>query len=183
MNIKSSFFAERSLTKIAAIFDTRSAAEMTVRQLQQQAGMSESQVKLLGPNDLKGVVDPPYSRKLEPEQSGIWHTLIRAHVAAGLIGILGGGMLFVFYTFAGNDAISSSPYQSLGVMLFFGGIAGLMTGGLLSLRPDHYRVMAAVKKAIKRGNWAVVSHPVNAEQTRLIMAELRLRSKHIVRSF
>lgn len=183
MNLKHIIFGERSLTKVAAVFDSRGKAQTAVMHLRQAAGMKESQVQLVGPDDTAGVVDAPLSRKLEPEQSGIWHTLIRTHVVTGSIGAIAGGLLSLGLMLAGNNAILSSPLLSLGVMIFFGGIFGLMIGGVLTLRPDHYRVMAFVRKAIKRGRWAVVSHPVNHDQTTLIMNELRNRHVDAVRSF
>lgn len=183
MNLKTAIFGERSLTKVAAVYESRASAETAVLRLRQVAGMNESQVKLVGPNDMAGVVEAPLSRQLEPEQAGIWHTLIRAHVVTGSIGAFSGALLSLGFMLAGNNAILSSPLLSMGVMVFFGGIFGLMLGGLLTLRPDHYRVMAAVRKAIKRGRWAVVSHPVNHDQTMLIMTELRNRGTQVVRSF
>ena len=183
MTLKTVIFGERSLTKIAAVFESLASAETAVLRLRQVAGMSESQVELVGPSDMRGVVEAPLSRKLEPESLGIWHTLIRTHVVTGAVGALAGGVLSLGLMLAGNPAILSSPLLSLGVMVFFGGIFGLLVGGLLSLRPDHYRVMAAVRKAIKRGRWAVVSHPVNHDQTLLIMNELHKRGEHVVRSF
>lgn len=183
MNFKTAIFGEHSLTKVAAVFDSRSAAETAVLRLRQVSGMNASQVNLVGPSDSAGVVDAPLSRKLEPEPAGIWRTLIRAHVVTGSIGVLAGGVLYLGYRLVGNTAVMSSPLLSLGLMFFYGGIFGLMVGGGLSLRPDHYRVMAAVRKAIKQGRWAVISHPVNHEQTTLVMNELHHRGVSVVRSF
>jgi len=182
MSFKTSLFGERSLTKVAAVFDTRDAAEIAVQRLQEVPGMSASQVQLVGPSDRSGGVAAPLSRKLEPEQAGIWRTLIRAHIVTGSIGAVAGCMLYLAFRWEHHPAILSSPLLSLVVMIFFGGIFGMMVGGLLTLRPDHYRVMASVRKALKRGRWAVVSHPVNTQQTTLVMNELRHRSLHVVRS-
>ena len=145
--------------------------------------MEDAQVKLVGPADSVGVVEAPISRKLEPEQAGIGRTMLRAHVTTAVIGMVAGALLYLIFRLAANTAVVSSPFLSLGVMLFFGGIFGLMLGGLIALRPDHYRVMATVRKAIKRGRWAVVSHPVNSEQTTLILNELHRYGAHVVRSF
>lgn len=183
MSLKQMLFGERSLTKVAAIFDSRSKAETTLLRLRQAAGMSEAQVKLVGPQDNAGIVDAPLSRKLEPESSGIWHTLLRAHAVTGAVGLVLGASLYGWLRFAGNDSIASYPLLSLVVLVFFGGIFGMLFGGLLSLRPDHYRVMAAVRKAIKRGRWAVISHPVNHEQTQEVMNELNRQHVNVVRSF
>jgi len=183
MSLKHILFGEQSLTKIAAIFDSRGRAETTALRLRQAAGMSESQIKLVGPQDTAGVVDAPLSRKLEPESSGIWHTILRAHLVTGLIGMALGGVLYLILWMMGNMSVASHPLLMLFVMLFFGTIFGSLLGGLLSLRPDHYRVMAAVRKAIKRGGWAVISHPVNHDQTREVINELHRHRVNVVRSF
>ncbi len=183
MSLKQILFGEQSLTKIAAIFDSRGRAETTALRLRQAAGMSESQIKLVGPQDTAGVVDAPLSRKLEPESSGIWHTILRAHLVTGLIGMALGGVLYLILWMMGNMSVASHPLLMLFVMLFFGTIFGALLGGLLSLRPDHYRVMAAVRKAIKRGGWAVISHPVNHDQTREVINELHRHRVNVVRSF
>lgn len=183
MGLKHILFGEQSLTKIAAIFDSRGRAETTALRLRQAAGMSESQIKLVGPQDTAGVVDAPLSRKLEPESSGIWHTILRAHLVTSLIGMALGGVLYLILWMMENMSVASHPLLMLFVMLFFGTIFGSLLGGLLSLRPDHYRVMAAVRKAIKRGGWAVISHPVNHDQTRDVINELHRHRVNVVRSF
>ena len=182
MKLKNILFGERSLTKVAAIFESRVQAETIALRLRQAAGMSEAQVKLVGPQDTTGVVDAPLSRKLEPESSGIWRTILRTHLVTGLIGMALGGLLYLSLWLAKNESILSHPLLGLMVMLFFGGIFGLLVGGLLSLRPDHYRVMAAVRKAIRRGRWAVISHPVNPDQTREVINELHRHHVDVVRS-
>ena len=182
MNIKQLFFGEKSLTKIAAIFDSRARAETTALRLRQAAGLSDAQIKLVGPQDTTGVVDAPLSRKLEPESSGIWHTILRTHLITGLIGMAMGAVLYAGLWMAGNDSVITHPFLMLLVTLFFGAIFGMLLGGLLSLRPDHYRVTAAVRKAIKRGGWAVISHPVNHDQTREVIDELERHKVNVVRS-
>ena len=46
MTLKTVIFGERSLTKIAAIFENLASAQTAVLRLRQVAGMSESQVEL-----------------------------------------------------------------------------------------------------------------------------------------
>jgi len=50
------------------------------------------------------------------------------------------------------------------VMMFFGGVAGLMLGGLVSLRPDHDRYVQATRDAMAAGNTTVVVHAFSADQ-------------------
>ncbi|MBT9566714.1 MAG: hypothetical protein IV085_00290 [Thiobacillus sp.] len=183
MKLKHIIFGERSLTKIAAVFENRDSAEHAAEYLTHAGMISDSQVNLVGPGDLAGPSSPPLSRKLEPEPSGIWHTLIRAHVFTGTLGAILGVLLYIGLMLSGNDAIQSTPYLSLFIMIFFGTTFGLLFGGLLTLRPDHYRVASLVRRAVAKGRWAVVTHPATHEQTEFVLDELHHRSDHVVRSF
>lgn len=182
MSIKQAFFGEHSLTKVAALFPTHDSAESAARRTQQAAGMNQSQFKLVGPPDDGYSKGTPLSRKLEPEQAGIWRTLVRAHVMTGALGAVFGALMFMGLVIAGNVAVASTPIMSLVSILFFGTLFGLLVGGLLTLRPDHARVASAVRRAIRLGRWAVVAHPVNRKQTNLVMHELRMHSDDVVRT-
>jgi len=183
MRLKRVVFGERSLTKVAAVFDDKDSAEHAAEDLKQAGVISASQVSLVGPGDMAGPAGESLSRKLEPEPTGIWHTLIRAHVFTGTLGAIAGVLLYIVFAWSGNDAILSTPYMSLWIMIFFGTTFGLLVGGLLTLRPDHYRVIAMVRKAVASGHWAVVTHPSNHRQIEFVLDELHSRSKHVVRSF
>lgn len=183
MRLKRLIFGERSLTKVAAVFDNRKSAEYAADHLKQAGRINPAQVNLVGPEDTSGPANAPMSRKLEPEQNGIWHTLIRAHVFTGTLGAISGVLLYIALTVSGNDTILSTPFMSLFVLVFFGTIFGLMVGGLLTLRPDHYRVIALVRRAVAAGRWAVVVHPATHRQIEFVLNELHHRSKQVVRSF
>jgi hypothetical protein len=182
MKIKHLIFGERSLTKVAAIFATKSVAEGVAQQVKETAGLDGPQIYLVGPPDGTAVNSPAFSRKLEPEQAGILRTLIRAHVVTGTAGIIVGVLVYLGFLLAGSAAIKSTPGVSLVAMVFFGGLIGLLLGGLLSARPDHVRVITTVRRAIRRGRWAVVIHPLTQHQLDLAMRELRKRSDRVVRS-
>lgn len=183
MRLKRMIFGERSLTKVAAVFDNRNSAEHAAEDLKHAGVIDPSQVNLVGPGDMTGPVVAPLSRKLEPEPGGIWHTLIRAHVFMGTLGAALGVLLYIALALSGHDAILSTPFMSLWPLVFLGTVLGLMVGGLLTLRPDHYRVIALVRKAVAAGRWAVVTHPATHRQIEFVMDELHSRSKHVVRSF
>ncbi|MGK2951870.1 MAG: hypothetical protein ACSLEZ_05735 [Thiobacillus sp.] len=181
MKIKRMIFGERSLTKVAALFADKRQAEDVAQQVKQVAGLDDPQVYLLGPTD--GATDSPaFSRKLEPEQAGVWRTLIRAHTIAGTIGVVAGVVVYLGFVLADNAAVRSTPGMSLVAMVFFGGLIGLLFGGLLTARPDHAFVITTVRRAIRRGRWAVVIHPLTQGQLDLSMGELRSRSDRVVRS-
>lgn len=183
MTLTRMIFGERSLTKVAAVFDSRDSAEKAADYLTHAGMITDSQVNLVGPGDDTGPATAPLSRKLEPEPTGISHTLIRAHVFSGTLGAILGVLLYIGLATAGVDAILSTPFMSLFVMIFFGTIFGLLFGGLLSLRPDHYRVISLVRRAVAKGRWAVVTHPSTHEQIEFVLDELHHRSDHVVRSF
>ncbi len=77
-------FGEHSLTTVAGLFgrdqDARDAADHIVR----DAHLPEKQVKVIGPGDAA------MERKLEPEEPGIVHTLIKSHVTLGVLGLIVG---------------------------------------------------------------------------------------------
>jgi hypothetical protein len=55
-------------------------------------------------------------------------------------------------------AFASNPGYTFLVFAFFGGIFGMLLGGLLALRPDHDPLINRVKKASRKGRWSVVVH-------------------------
>jgi hypothetical protein len=151
-------FGERSLTTVAALFgqaqDARDAAEHVV----QDGRLPAEQVKVMGPGD------PAIERKLEPEEPGIFHTLIKAHVVLGIVGVIGGLLLaWVLYS-AGVGFAVSSPFYTFVILGIFGLLGGLMLGGLVTIRPDRTLLDTKVEEAVYEGQWAVVVHPTNRGQ-------------------
>lgn len=148
-------FGERSLTTVAALFgqaqDARDAAEHVVKDAQ----LPEKRVKVLGPGD------PAAERKLEPEEPGIVHTLIKSHIALGVLGLIAGLLAGGALILAGVGWAVASPFFTVGVLAVFGALGGLMLGGLVSMRPDRALVDTKVETAVQEGRWAVVVHPVN----------------------
>jgi hypothetical protein len=182
MKIKRVIFGERSLTKVAALFTDKAQAEEVAQQVLEVVGLDAPQVYLVGPPDGAAVNSPAFSRKMEPEQAGIWRTLIRTHVIFGTLGLVAGVLVYLGFVLADTAAVKSTPGMSLVAMIFFGGLIGLLFGGLLTARPDHAFVIATVRRAIRRGRWAVVIHPLTQRQLDLSMGELRSRSNRVVRS-
>ena len=175
-------FGEHSLTKVAGLFTSRSLAENAASQLRLEAGFDAARVHLLAPSDASGLRKGVLSRSLEPEQAGIWHTVVRAHLFTFSVGLALALLVYAGFMLAGHPAVTSSPGLSLMALLFFGGIVGLMVGGFLSLRPDHYRVLGAVRQALRKGQWAVIAHPVTPLEIEQALSGLRARSYRVVRS-
>ena len=151
-------FGERSLTKMAALFgqaqDARAAAEHVVN----DARLPIAQVKVIGPDD------PALSPKLEPEEPGIVHTLIRSHTTLGIAGLVVGLLASGALILAGVPFAVSSPYYTVILAAIFGALGGMMTGGLVSIRPDHDVLITKVEDAVHEGHWAVVVHPTDHDQ-------------------
>lgn len=118
MKIKRMIFGERSLTKVAALFADKSQAEDVAQRVKQVAELDDPQVYLVGPPDGAAPDSPAFSRKLEPEQRGIWRTLIRAHVIAGTVGVVAGVLVYLGFVLANSAAVKSSPGMSLVAMVF-----------------------------------------------------------------
>jgi len=182
MRIKRLIFGERSLTKVAGLFTSKSQAENVAQQVKQAAGLDDPQVYLVGPPDGAAFNSPAFSRKLEPEQAGVLRTLIRAHVVTGTVGVIIGLLLYLGFIVADSAAFKSTPGISLAAMIFFGGLIGLLVGGVLTVRPDHILVIAAVRRAVRQGRWALVIHPLTQRQLDAAMRELRAGSYRVVRS-
>lgn len=182
MRIKRLIFGERSLTKVAGLFLSKSLAESVAQQVKETAGLDDPQVYLVGPTDGTAFNSPAFSRKMEPESKGIWRTMIRAHVFAGTAGVIVGILVYLGFVVADSAAVKSTPGMSLVAMIFFGGLIGLLGGGLLTARPDHARVIATVRRAVRQGRWAVVIHPLTQRQLDLSLRELHERSYRVVRS-
>lgn len=165
---------ERSPTLVAAPFEDRDTALRAAATLDGRTAPAD--VLLIGPHDEAA------ARKLEPQQRGIWATMLHSHAVLMVIGALAG--LLVAVVAAGIWAAAArSPAYTLMTGLVFGSFAGGMAGGLLTLRPDRSRVIRRVRAAQKEGRWAVVVHPRDEAQARAAMQALQAAGGQPVRSF
>lgn len=163
-------FGERSLTLVAADFDDRDAALAAASSLQ------GDEVSVIAPGD------PLAARKLEPDQRGIWRTLIRSHLILGAGGALI-GVTVALALIAGWAAAASSPLYTLVFGVVMGAFLGMIAAGVLTLRPDHARVIRRVHAALRRGRWAVVVRPLDGLHARSAYAALQAAGAHPMRSF
>jgi len=183
IRLKQFFFGERSVTKVAGLFATRSGAEIAMHDLLDSCRLSATQVNVLNPLDGSPARNDALDRAVEPEQRGIWLTVIRAHLVMGLLGLLAGVLLYAVLMAMDNAALRSTPGMGLVALAGFGATFGLMVGGVLALRPDHGRVIGIVRGGLQSGQWAVVVHPLDSGQTRQAMALLHQGSLRVMRSF
>ncbi|MFO1337074.1 MAG: hypothetical protein U1F53_02385 [Burkholderiaceae bacterium] len=146
-------FGERSLTLVAASFADHRAAERAAGVLKQSPAL-DGEVAVIDPGD------PLARRKLEPEQRGIFATLLRSHLILGTAG-LGVGLLVAWVAIAVWTAAAASPGFVLLFAGLMGGFIGMMVAGLITLRPDHGLVLLGVREALRRGRSAVVVRPLS----------------------
>jgi hypothetical protein len=167
MNIMKLFFGERSLSKVAAAYDSAADAMQAAQQVERLPHMHRRQVQVIHPHD------KDWGRKVEPEGVGIWRTAIRAHVTCGALGLTAALLLFAGLYFSNVEAVVFTPGMSLVAMLLFGLLFGLMAGGLLTMRPDRDAVVRPVAEAADQGRWTVVVHPSSRQQFKAAVKALR----------
>lgn len=175
-------FGEKSLTKVVALFDDQSSAEGVIGRLLRLPGMHPGQVRLAGPRDLRTHRADLFGRKMEPEQHGIFQTLLRSHVVAGLAGALFGLVLYATLMRTGHPLMTSSPLLAAIAIVGFATTFGLLIGGLVAIRPDHIRVITQVRATLTAGGWAVVVHPTDSHQADLAHQALQGSGARIMRT-
>ena len=119
MSETSPITGELSNSKVAAVFASESAAR--------QAAGAVAKVLALGPAQVQVVTpaEPHPGRKLEPEERGIWNTIVVAHVRLGIVGAIVGLLAFLAMYFAGLPFVTLNALAAGLVLLFFGAVAGL----------------------------------------------------------
>ena len=153
MSETSPITGELSNSKVAAVFPDEASARRAAQAVASALSLAAAQVQVVTP----GTGSLP-GRKLEPESRGIWRTIVRAHLWFGIAGIVGGLLLFAVLHAMGIRFIVSSPVAAALVIVFFSAVAGLWAGGLVSLRPDHDRMVEATRDAMDEGNTTGVVH-------------------------
>lgn len=149
---------EVSNSKVAAVFPGEAAALAAAQAVAAALDLDAAQVQVITPSE------PHPGRKLEPESRGIWRTIVVAHVRLGIVGAVVGVVAFAVLYAIGLPFITASPVAAALILLGFGAVAGLMLGGLVSLRPDHDRYVEATRDAMEAGNTTVVVHAFSVEQ-------------------
>ncbi|MGE0622902.1 MAG: hypothetical protein AB7I04_21160 [Pseudomonadales bacterium] len=114
--------------------------------------LDRRQIRLIRPGD----VGP--ERKVEPETVGVRETLWRSHLFFGMIGLLVGLGVGAALLASGLAMVRSAPILTLVVLAFFGVSAGLITAGVLTLRPDHDRLVDRAVQAANAGEWMLLVH-------------------------
>lgn len=177
MKSKVTVTGESADHKLAAIFSSETEAHRAVEALSRKTGLDDAQIKLVSPGDTH------QARQIEPESGGIWRTMIRAHIGLGVAGAIAGAVLFVALFAFGVGFIRQSPMVAGIVIVVFGGVIGLIAGGLVSLRPDHARYAQAAQSALKKGEHVLTVHAHSSDELNTVIAELEQHPARIVRTF
>lgn len=173
MSDTSPITGELSNSKVAAVFAGQDAARRAAAGVAEALSLGSAQVQVIAPGEVRP------GRKLEPESRGIWRTIVVAHVRLGIAGAVVGLLVFAALYAAGLPFIVNSPVAAALALLFFGAVAGLMLGGLVSLRPDHDRYIEATRDAMAEGDTTVVVHAFSAEQAGLAADFLRAQGGEV----
>lgn len=169
-------FGEKSLSKLVAVFDSRSQADDVSSRLREQLKLETSQLQVLSPGD------PHPGRKIEPESRGIRQTAIKAHITFALLGVVAGLIIFAVLWGMRITAVTSSPLAVVGVLVFFGAVFGLFAGGLITLRPDQDHVVMKVHEALDSGRHVVIAHPHDHDQREALSEALHQASSDVAGS-
>jgi len=167
---------ERSDHKVAGIFPDRNAAKRAAEELHELLSLEASQLEVLYPG-VEGV-----NRALEPEQAGIFRTILRSHAWLGLAGAVTGVVVFGLLYAVGLPLVLRSAGVAAAVLAGFGAVAGLLLGGLVSLRPDHDPYISRVRASIEAGASAVVVHAFDLAQRDKAEQALQQRSAETIRT-
>ncbi|MGX6568025.1 riboflavin biosynthesis protein RibA [Cupriavidus necator] len=168
--------AEQASTKIAALFDTRSAAKDAAERVCHEAHLRRGQVRLVHPYEAH------FGRKLEPENDAIARTAVRSHLMMGTLGAVVGLAIVGILHRQGVEAVMDSPGFAIGAALFLGMVFGMLLAGLVTARPDHQLVITPVREAVQHGRWALLVHPTTPQQCNEAMRALRNTTAEVLRT-
>jgi hypothetical protein len=158
MSETSPITGELSNSKVAAVFPDEGVARRAAQDVTAALALGEAQVQVITPRE------PHPGRKLEPEDRGIWRTIVIAHVRLGIAGAIAGLLVFALLYEIGIAFVVNSAVAAALVLLAFGAVAGLFLGGFVSLRMDQDRYVEAARDAMKAGHTTVVVHAFSAAQ-------------------
>lgn len=143
---------------VGARFSSLTAAETAVQRLS-DAEIALAQVEILDHDGRMRVAR-------RAERRATRKALIRWHVLLGATGLLAGSLLWLFAWYARLPMVLAMPALMLFVAAGFGAVAGLLLGGLLSIRPTKGWLAAAARDDARAGDFPVVVHATDRQQAR-----------------
>ena len=154
---KSTVTMDPAPVDVGARFTSREAAEKAVQRLKSAGITKAGQVEIVAG---KGHMRAARGKEAEATKTA----LIRWHVALGLVGLLVGALGWLFAWSSGAAVFLSMPVLMLFVCAGFGAIAGLLLGGLLSVRPTKGWLAVAARDDARAGRYPVIVHAADRKQ-------------------
>lgn len=173
---RNALIGEEASTKIAALFDTKSAANSAAERVCYEAHLKRGQVRLVHPYEAH------FGRKLEPDNDGIVRTAVRSHLMMGALGAVIGLAVIGILHRQEVEAVIQNPGAAAGAAIFIGIVLGMLLAGLVTARPDHQLVITPVREAVQHGRWALLVHPASSQQCDDAMRALRNASSEVMRT-
>jgi len=162
--------------KAAAIFDREPDAEHAAERVRSHTTTRNAQVFVISPRD------PHPGKELEPEDRGIWQTLVRSHVWLAVAGAAVGLLFFALLIALGVGFIRDNAMVAAVIIVVFFAVFGMMVAGLITLRPDHMPYLMTAQSALKEGKFVVAVHASSASQLQEAVDELNRIDADPVRS-
>lgn len=155
--------------KLAAVFDNDADAQHSAEAVLEATSLDPDQVKVVRPGD----THPGW--ELEPEDRGIWRTLVRSHLWLGLLGALTGLAVFMVLFMIGVGFIVDNGLVAAAVLAALFAVLGLLLAGLVTLRPDHMPYIVTAQSALRAGKTVVAVHARDRNQLKEARKELQGR--------
>lgn len=153
-----SLTGEQEGHKVAAVFDTEPDARGVAKALQEGTSLTNEQVTVLSP------VDRHQGKELEPEDEGIWQTLVRSHIGLGAGGAVTGFIVFLILSALGIGFIAQNAVVAASVLAALGLVLGLLLAGAVTIRPDHTPYLMKAQSALRKGKYVLTVHASSAQQ-------------------
>ncbi len=107
---------------------------------------------------------PSMSLTGEPEDQGIWKTLVRSHVWLGVGGAVTGFILFLLLNALGVGFIAQNALVAASVLTAIGAAIGMLLAGAVTIRPDHTPYLVKAQSALNKGKYVLAVHASSSEQ-------------------
>lgn len=180
-NVLQGLWGDRSLTGMAAAFDSEENAREAASLLVQSAGLAPEQVRPLSPA-MGGKLRRSLLRSMVPPRgAGILRVLWRAEMVPVTLGAVAGWAVYVCFASSGFRLVLGRPLASMAIVLAVGALIGLLVGGALAMWPDREQLFTRIRAALRKGHWVVVLHPSSLEQVQRAEEVLRLVPGELIR--
>ncbi|MEM5427838.1 riboflavin biosynthesis protein RibA [Cupriavidus oxalaticus] len=167
---------DEASTGIAALFDTKSAANNAAERVCYEAHLKRGQVRLVHPYEAQ------FGRKLEPDNDAIVRTVVRSHLMMGALGAVIGLAVVGILHRQEIDAVVQNAGPAAGAAIFIGIVLGMLLAGLVTARADRQLVITPVREAVQHGRWALLVHPSSSRQCDDAMRALRNTTTEVMRT-